>query len=259
MGDIPVYVISLRDSEVRRRNMAARLNAAGIPFRFLDAIDGRRTPIPDVIDGAQVDRESFDFESGLACAASHRIAHRMVVDGDSDLALIFEDDAKLSDDFPETLAAAAKLDFDLFKFEGGPLHRYHMAIDRIGRYSVVAGMLPSMGAAAYLIRRSAAIRFCSLPVIDQPCDAAFSDLRLSLRVLELSPRAAVQDGETPPLLGYQPYPPRFRDSVRGLKRFARSVRRRQRVIDAYGIRVALAFELQRLASIFHPTRFRSTR
>src|SRR5713101_6018906 len=96
----PVYVISLPDAETRRRNMTARLNTARIPFRFLDAIDGRRTPIADVIDGAHVVREAFDFESGLACAASHRIAHRMVVDGDSDLALIFEDDAKLSDDFP---------------------------------------------------------------------------------------------------------------------------------------------------------------
>src|SRR5438105_1064380 len=56
MGDIPVYVISLRDSEVRRRNMTERLGALGIPFRFVDPMDGRTRRLPDVYDGEQVAR-----------------------------------------------------------------------------------------------------------------------------------------------------------------------------------------------------------
>jgi len=56
MGDIPVYVISLRDSEVRRRNMTERLGALGILSWFVDAIDGRTQRLPDVYDGERVAR-----------------------------------------------------------------------------------------------------------------------------------------------------------------------------------------------------------
>jgi hypothetical protein len=52
-------------------------------------------------------------------------------------------------------AAAPRLEFDLLKLEGGPRRR-RAVVDRIGRYWVVVGMMPSMGAAAYLIRRPAA-------------------------------------------------------------------------------------------------------
>ncbi len=34
IAGIPVYVISLRDSEVRRRNMTERLGALGTAFQF---------------------------------------------------------------------------------------------------------------------------------------------------------------------------------------------------------------------------------
>ena len=94
--DVPVYVISLPDAEVRRRNMATRLSAAGIPFRFFDAVDGRTRQIGSQIDGAELVRDAFDTEYALACTASHRLVHRTIANGDSDLALVFEDDAALN-------------------------------------------------------------------------------------------------------------------------------------------------------------------
>src|SRR5438309_1099697 len=89
---LPVYVVSLSDAAERRRTMTARLAAAGIAFRFVDAIDGRFERLPDHIDGARVVREGFHSESALACAASHRAVHRTIAEGDSELALILEDD-----------------------------------------------------------------------------------------------------------------------------------------------------------------------
>src|SRR5229473_5040335 len=106
MGDIPAYVISLRDSEVRRRNMTERLGALRIPFQFVDAIDGRTQRLPDVFDGARVVRDNFDSEGAIGCAMSHRFVHRMVASGESDLALLFEDDARPCEDFPHALEAA---------------------------------------------------------------------------------------------------------------------------------------------------------
>src|SRR6266568_4615002 len=97
MRDIPVYVISLRDSEVRRPNMTERLGALAIPFQFVDAIDGRTQRLPDVFDGARVVREGFWGESALACAMSHRNVHRIIAEGDSQQALVFEAEAGIRD------------------------------------------------------------------------------------------------------------------------------------------------------------------
>src|SRR6266849_9125823 len=105
IAGIPVYVISLKDCQTRRRNMTERLGALGIPFQFVDAIDGRTQRLPDVFDGARVVRDGFWGESALACAMSHRKVHRMIAEGGSDLALLFEDDATLSEDFTEILDA----------------------------------------------------------------------------------------------------------------------------------------------------------
>src|SRR5229473_5846910 len=119
MGDIPAYVISLRDSEVRRRNMTERLGALGIPFQFVDAIDGRTQRLPDVFDGAQVARDGFWGESALACAMSHRKVHRMIAERPHDMALVLEDDAKPSDFFPAAISRVIRLwEFDVLKIEG---------------------------------------------------------------------------------------------------------------------------------------------
>ena len=46
--------------------------AAGMAFRFVDAVDGRTAPVPDTFDGARVIRRPFGYESEVACSASHR-------------------------------------------------------------------------------------------------------------------------------------------------------------------------------------------
>jgi GR25 family glycosyltransferase involved in LPS biosynthesis len=58
-GTLPVHVISLRDSEFRRRKVTERLGAIGIPFQFVDAIDGRTQRLPDVFEGTRVVRDGF--------------------------------------------------------------------------------------------------------------------------------------------------------------------------------------------------------
>ncbi len=242
MGDIPAYVISLRDSEVRRRNMTERLGALGIPFQFVDAIDGRTQRLPDVFDGARVDRRGFWGESALACAMSHRRVHRMIAERRHDVALVLEDDAKPSDFFPVALSRVIRLcEFDVFKLEGSP-HRRTVSLGRIAPgYSVVVGMTPSMGAAAYLLTKDAAERLCALRVLDQMTDEAFGDPRLALRVLELEPYAAAQDQETPTMVNLQSYGPKpaqFRRTI--LQRLGYSLRKRARLVSAYGPRIALA-------------------
>lgn len=244
LGHISVYVISLPDSVVRRHNMSERLHAARIDFQFVDAIDGRTHRLPNGYDGAQIIRHGFGSESLLGCTLSHRRVHRMIASGQSDLALVLEDDAKLSPEFAQAVANAAQLDFDVLKLEGVPRWR-HVAINRMGPYSVGAGILPSLGSAAYLIRRSAACRFCQLSIIDQPIDVSFGDPRLALRVLELDPYPAAQDEETASMTKLQPYGGRRRDRLGLIGRLTRYAQIRSARIRAYGLRTALAMELTR--------------
>jgi hypothetical protein len=111
-------------------------------------------------------------------------------------------------------------------------------------YTVVVRRVPSLGSAAYLIRRSAAARFCSLPVLDQTISAAFNDFRLWLRVLELEPFAVMQDGEKQHYSWIGgPRPGRF-------EKLARSIRIPNRLVRLYGFRVALSLELQRFRRSF---------
>ena len=237
IAGIPVYVISLKDCEIRRRNMTERLGALGIPFRFVDAIEGR-LELPQVFDGARVGR--FGDPGTIGCALSHRLVHRMIAEGESDLGLIFEDDAVLAEDFGEVLAAAAELEFDVFKLEGGRHHYRYVPVGRIGKYSVEVGMVPSLGAAAYLLTRSGAERFCSLGSIDQHPDVAFGDPRLCLRVLELDPFVAVQEHNL------SNAPVEWHDEGRSVRaKLTHSIRKRWRLARAHGLGMVAAMELTR--------------
>ncbi|WP_127519542.1 glycosyltransferase family 25 protein [Mesorhizobium sp. Z1-4] len=95
----PVLVISLKDDSDRRTRIKARLDALGIPFSFLDAIDGRsglaehfevlvdRSAARERLKG----REMTDAE--LACALSHRSAYEHILSSSVEGAVILEDDA----------------------------------------------------------------------------------------------------------------------------------------------------------------------
>jgi GR25 family glycosyltransferase involved in LPS biosynthesis len=243
----------LADADVRRANMTSRLSAAGIPFRFVDAIDGRTRRVPDHIDGARIIREPFGAESAIACTASHRLVHRMIADGDAATALILEDDAKLDDDFSQVVQNALSFNFDIFKLEGVNVARRRITIGRIGHRQVIVTIFPTSGAAAYLVRREAARRICGLPVIDQVNDLIFGDPRLRLRVLELDPFCARQDGETESELNRFPNPSYVPQKIRGIRRLIISFKRKIMIATMYGPLVLVRFELQKVEPMRNTT------
>jgi hypothetical protein len=241
IAGIPVYVISLKDSETRRRDMTKRLAALGISFQFVDAVDGRTQRMPDTFDGARIVRDAFWGDPVIACTMTHRKVHRMIAEGESELALIFEDDADPSPDFPDALALAPMLRFDILKFEGGAPWGRRAKLTSIGRYNVIVGT-PSLGAAAYLITRSAAARFCALPVLDQITDVGFGDLRLGLRVLDLEPYPVKQNAPPqlhPPTHFLGPHKPR----LSRLAQLALSVRKRAKFVRLYGLQAAIKMDI----------------
>lgn len=243
---IPAYVISLPDAEARRRNMTERLGAVGVPFRFFDAVDGRTQRLPDTIDGARVVRTLFKTEAGLACTASHRVLQRMIAESDAETALILEDDATIPDDFIEVLEQALALDFDVFKLEGVNASKRRITVGRVGRYDVIITNRVSVGSAGYLVRRDAARRICSLPVLDQTSDYVFQDTRLRLRVLEMHPFCIEQDSATTTQLLHLPNRAFVAENQWSIGRMIESVKRKAAIASIYGPKTFARLEFQRI-------------
>jgi GR25 family glycosyltransferase involved in LPS biosynthesis len=248
---IPVYVISLPDAEVRRRNMTARLAAAGIPFTFIDAVDGSKGRLPDHIDGAPVVRASFSTEAALACTASHRLVHRMIAEGDAETTLILEDDATIPHDLVDIVEEVLALEFDVFKLEGINVSSRRITVGHVGRYEVIITNRPSVGSAAYLLRRDAARRICSLPVLDQASDYVFQDTRLRLRVFEMNPFCVRQDGATETQLRHLPNQTYVPEDQWSVKRLIESVKRKAILASIYGPTMLARLEFQRMERWFN--------
>jgi GR25 family glycosyltransferase involved in LPS biosynthesis len=243
---IPAYVISLADAEARRRNMTARLAAVGLPFHFFDAVDGRARRLPDLIDGARVVRTPFGTEAALACTASHRLLHRMIAESAAETTLVLEDDATIPEDFVEVIEQALDLDFDVFKLEGINVSKRRITVGRVGRHDVIITNRPSVGSAAYLLRRDAARRICSLPVIDQTSDYVFQDTRLRLRVLEMNPFCVQQDGATDTQILHQPNLTYVAENEWSIRRWIGSLKRKAVLASIYGPAVLARLEFQRI-------------
>lgn len=244
---IPTYVVSLADSEARRRSMTSQLAAAAVPFEFFDCVDGRTQRVPDCIDGARVVRERFKTEGALACTATHRLLHRMIAEGEAEAVVILEDDAIIPQGFVEIVEQALAFDFDAFKLEGVNPSKRRITVGHVGRYDVVVTNRPATGSAGYILRRDAARRVCRLPVLDRTCDYIFQDTRLRLRVLEMNPFCVRQDEATasqmPRSLANPGYVP---ESEWSIARLVESVKRKAVVASIYGPATLARLEFQRI-------------
>ena len=163
---IPVLVISLKDSADRRAMISQRLKALGVPFAFVDAVDGR------VMSDAEADRlcprrkrlsRRWPMSNReVACSASHLAALRAIAEGKSEFGCILEDDAVPEGDFPSVLDAAwlATLPrFDLFKLAGDVNPKGDQLAAPVGvrgERQICTPLHPSYGARAYIASREGA-------------------------------------------------------------------------------------------------------
>src|SRR5262249_6411301 len=160
--------------------------------------------------------------------------------------LILEDDATIPQDFADVVEQALALDFDVFKLEGINVSRRRITVGRVGRHDVIITNRPSVGSAAYLLRRDAARRICGLPVIDQTSDYVFQDTRLRLRVLEMEPFCVEQDGATDTQIRHQPNPAYVAENKWSIGRWTESLKRKAVLARIYGPAVLARLELQRI-------------
>ncbi|MFZ5723704.1 MAG: glycosyltransferase family 25 protein [Pseudomonadota bacterium] len=110
---IPCWVISLDPSSAMASGLARELTAAGVDFRFVPAVDGRKGTPP--LEG----REHFDHRKALirhgrilrdpelGCYLSHYRALQRAWDEGLERVCILEDDVGLEENFPRVLAGLA--------------------------------------------------------------------------------------------------------------------------------------------------------
>ncbi|VDS07341.1 Glycosyltransferase family 25 (LPS biosynthesis protein) [Paracoccus haematequi] len=108
--DWPILILTLEGDEARRRPLLDRLAELGLLWRLVFGVDGRRglpaeyLPLIDR-DAARNRLKRPMTDAEFACALSHRQIYKTIVDEGLAGAIVLEDDAILTGDFPDFLRA----------------------------------------------------------------------------------------------------------------------------------------------------------
>lgn len=122
MFDCPVFIISLQSATERRQKVKQEFERLAVPFTFFDAVDGRKFSMSEREDYDGVRRRRYfgkDLTGGeLGCLLSHRGIYQKMVNEQIPYALVFEDDARLHDDFPSVVESllSCPVKYDLVRF-----------------------------------------------------------------------------------------------------------------------------------------------
>lgn len=201
---LPVFIISLKDETVRREKMAQKMTALGLPFTFFDAIDGRGFDVRRRPDYAGIKRRLWfgkDLTGGeMGCILSHRALFEKIAAEQIPFALILEDDAVLTHDFPAVLNAllAHPYPWQMVRFLGSPkvarLRQRRLADLGAGYHLTRLSTAPG-GAHAYVIKYDAAkILARRMQRIAYPNDTLMGRPWVTgLPVLTVQPGLATQD------------------------------------------------------------------
>lgn len=207
---IPARVISLVRSPDRRRLVSEQFNAAGIPFSFFDAIDGKSVPqtVLDVMQSCHM-RGSYQgmlARDEIATAASHRSVLQEVAAGPDPFVAIFEDDVLLTENtslFLRSKTLHALPPFDLIKLANKMhLHRLCMPIAKFEGIKVVAPLRAGFLTTCYVVSREGADKFArGLVPLKSPVDNMLRDANIyGLRLLETSPAVVRPSPSLPSLM-----------------------------------------------------------
>ena len=187
-----VFVVSLRDATDRRNNISKQLAELSIPFKFIDAVDGR-TGLPvefeRLVDragtGVQFGRRMADAE--YACALSHMSIYRLITEGGLPGAIILEDDAVIGQIFAKFYQNRGYESADLIQLDHmhGDIWKFSKRVPLIEgvkltkaarNASLTTGYSISHRGAAYILENGLPLRGPA----DWPCDVTVLPTMLAL-------------------------------------------------------------------------------
>lgn len=208
----PVFVINLKRSEGRRKDMSERLGKLGVPFSFFEAVDGHALDIDNLPAYDGLKRRLFfgrDLRKGeIGCLLSHRAVYQHMVDNNISAAVVLEDDVFLKDDFPEVVRALMNQPaaWDMVRFlDSEKVYQKSRFIRLlgVGSYSLKRVLIASGGAYGYVLTLKAAralLRHMQKNYL--PVDALHGYVwRTGLEVLSVVPSPVSPDNEIGSTIG----------------------------------------------------------
>jgi glycosyl transferase family 25 len=165
---IPILVISLKRSTDRRAYMTEHLGALGIPFTFVDGVDGRALPPGHEADLRHTDHPTAIGPYEIGCWLGHKVAWRAIIESRAPWGLVFEDDVKISPELTTFLRDLSWLprDADIVKIEASVPVALNLSLShRTARdrrlYKLRGDMVCAAG---YFITADAAARLEAMPI-----------------------------------------------------------------------------------------------
>ena len=157
---VPVFIINLDRSPERLTKISQRLAILGVNFSRVQAIDGLELPIDDLARYQAKDIAWSPLKAGeIGCFLSHRKCWEMIERSPYNFGCVMEDDAVISDRFPEAIISARNLpDYvDVLKLDT-TFKRVWLDRGSIAVHSIHASRLRSghYGAGAYIVSKNAA-------------------------------------------------------------------------------------------------------
>ena len=177
-----LVVINLARAEARRQRVQKAFDFPGLPIEFHEAVDGLQLQ-PDHY--ALVDRETRrrlglwpQTDGSIANWLSQRQVMQQIVDHGPEMVAIFEDDAGLSSQLPEMLAALERkpFDFDVVMLNRRSHRKAFIPCERLtGNHMAGRVRYSDYGSEGYVITREAARNFLeSTPLMMWEIDQALS-------------------------------------------------------------------------------------
>lgn len=202
---LKAFVINLDRSPERMEGISKNLDALGIPFERVAAVDGSKLTEQEIAEHyCEALNKTLHYRpmkaGEVACYLSHRKVCQQILDSGLDYALVLEDDAELvpgSREFVEK-AAASHQHWDIVKLYEGPNAK--KAIDALKvteQFSLtVTAKVPS-GTVAQIISREGARKILAMSErFGRPIDQDIRHWWLhDLRVLGVSPTLVSHVGE----------------------------------------------------------------
>ncbi len=159
-----IFVISLKDSKDRRKEIESQMKSLGLEFEFFDAIDGRQG-VPkqyiDRIDYKSIRRNTMrDMATGeIGVSLSHSLLYKKIIDENIiDEAVILEDDAILTRGFAELVKSdklqQSKFDMILLCHWLCYMHESFL-IPLIGKYKIGKTLNNPSFSVAYYVNKKA--------------------------------------------------------------------------------------------------------
>ncbi len=161
----PIFVINLPRDTQRRAEMTARLDRLGLPYHFVEAIDGKAMPEAYERLYDRTKRLRYfgrDLKLGeLGCTFSHYKIYQHMMEKSIPHAVILEDDVIFEDDFEDVLRALmnTKTRWDVIRFLGSEkIYKRGCRIIKplVGRYALARLPTTPGGAHGYVLSREAA-------------------------------------------------------------------------------------------------------